>query len=462
MEISEFSNKRQFSLRLLTFFSILCLISLSPAFAEKLNWIQIKKLELTPATESVFVQQDLAFILTLPGVAPENIQTSLKKLPDSVQFLSSKRADFIDADRDIGTRLEFWFSFSEAGTITLPPLTLTISGYRYTIPFAPVVVNENPETVAPKMRIQFISGVNLEQDGTYSAVLGENIYFTVNLKYILQIAKLDWNLQKNSIFSEIKRFGITEGKPRGRELFSKEVPVVSFEWKPLVAGEWTLPEIKITAVRYNGSRALVEMPEIKVNVIEAEKNTEIKKQISNDDDVFAYAFTENNNEIEEDINKVLNKEQCKTLAELRSKERHSFPFSKNRTTRFNYEKQFGITADTPEPSLNLLYLCLCFCLILTILSVVFIIYKKKIFILFLSLLCVVILISIASSSKLHSTYGIFTGGDLSPIPEESALVPQHENGGLRVRILEKTSTWSYIVFNETGGWVLNDSLFIIR
>ncbi len=440
------------------------------AFAEKITRKQLKAMELSPSSQTIFVQQDLSFVLTLPGVSPENVQVSLAKLPENVQFLFSRRSDFIDQDRDTGTRIEFWFSFLKSGEITIPPLNVTISGYRYSIPFETVNVTENPETVAPKMTIEFTRGAEPEKDGSYTVIAGQSVFFTVNLKYILQIAKFDWDLQKNSIFKEIKRYAITEGKPRGREFFNDEVPVATFEWRPLIPGEWTLPEIKIIAARYNGSRVEVEMPHVRINVIASEtdeKNSTSAVESGNtnndeNDDVFAYAFTEDYNEVEPDVNKSLNKEQCKVLADLRSQERHSLPFSKKRTERFAYEKSFGISVDTPEPSLVLFYICICAGIVFAVLTVLLIFFKKKLFILFLSLLCVVILLCIASSSKLNSSYGIFTGGGLSPIPEESAIVPQQDNGGVRVRILEKTSKWSYVVFNNTGGWVLNDSIFLIK
>ena len=59
MEISGFSNKRQFSFRLLVLSCLIGFLAFSPVWAEKLTRSQIRKLELSPATESVFVQQDL-------------------------------------------------------------------------------------------------------------------------------------------------------------------------------------------------------------------------------------------------------------------------------------------------------------------------------------------------------------------------------------------------------------------
>ena len=432
-----------------------------PLSAEKISRRQIKNLKFSSMNESVFVQQDCSFVLSLPGIAPENVQFSIPKEQESVRFASSRQTDFIDADRDLGTRIELWFNISQAGTFTLQPVVITVNGYRYSVPFESVLVKENPEIVLPKMWIVFDSGV-VQEGEKITAVAGKPVCFTVYLKFFLQITKLDWDLQKNSLLKELRRYEITQGKPRNREFFSQEVPVISFEWTPLVSGSWTLPPIKISAIKYNGSLVEVEIPQYTLTVAaNPQKNSGVKAK-SSENAVFAYAFAESEAPEVAKAAESFSVDDCITLARLRSQERHSFPFSRKASERLAFEQKFGINTRSPEPSIPLFYLCLCLALILLIFTVIFIIIRKKIFILFLSLLCVVILIAVVSGIKLRPKYGIFAGGVFSPVPELTPHISRQQNGGMRVQVIEQTSKWAYVVFNGTGGWVLKDYLFLIN
>ena len=64
--------------------------------------------------------------------------------------------------------------------------------------------------------------------------------------------------------------------------------------------------------------------------------------------------------------------------------------------------------------------------------------------------------------KIQTEYAVFAGGIISPIPENTAAASQNEAGGNRVKILEKTGSWRYIVYNDTSGWVSKDAVFIIK
>jgi len=59
-------------------------------------------------------------------------------------------------------------------------------------------------------------------------------------------------------------------------------------------------------------------------------------------------------------------------------------------------------------------------------------------------------------------YGVVVGGEISPIPEDSAITKSAVNGGSRVQIKQETQDWYYIVYNENGGWIKKENLALIK
>ncbi|QTQ16994.1 hypothetical protein [Treponema parvum] len=511
------AKKRRRNSRLLILFLFAAV--LFPSYAEKLNRGQIRSLQVLPLSDAAFTQQECVFVLTIPGVPPEQVQTAMPVLPEHVQFVSSRRSDFIDSDRDRGTRLEFWFSFKASGNFTIPALTAVINGRRYSIPFAKISVQENPDTALPKMIVRFsrtakgdkdkvssggdflgndksvaadadaanvgaVSSRNREflslsddvKTQPLSCVVGESVYFTVYLKYVLQIVKFDWELQKDALFTEIKRYEIAEGKPRGREFFAEEVPVADFEWRPLLPGEWSLPNIKITATAYNGSRVEVYTPFSMITVLEPDEAPFEKDSASisvktpygppSDTDkansLFAYAFEDSGIQEKEAHMTSLQEEECRRLADLRCEERKSLPFSASCKARIAYEKRFGIPTGVTEPSVPLFYWCSALCVLFGLLTLTAVFFKKRIFVLFLILFAAMFVMLVVNRIKLNQRYAVFAGGSLSPVPEHTAVVSHEETGGLRVKVLERVGNWTYISYNGNGGWVLSDRLFLIE
>ena len=124
-----------------------------------------------------------------------------------------------------------------------------INGRNYYIRVANVEIEENPENLNPRVVVVFKDGTQLYSDGFYSskyysekenkaisvfdAKIGQKLEFTVYLQYGVQLIQFDWELPKNSIFTQTEQFEITEIKYRENK-FSKELsPVGCFEctWK---------------------------------------------------------------------------------------------------------------------------------------------------------------------------------------------------------------------------------------
>lgn len=476
MEKSAAASKRQFSHRLLAFF-ITIFSAFLPLAAEVLNSRQIRDLVVQSQSDTVFTQKDCIFTLTIPGIRPENVRTAIPKLPGGVQFVSSRRSDFIDSDRDAGTQIEFWFSFSSSGTFTIPPLTAVINGRTYKLAFSAVSVYENPANITPKMIIKFTGGIKgAENDNTavvnagvsdssaqgFYCAAGTKVYLTVYLKYAVQVMKFDWKLQKNALFSELERYEITKGQTRGSSFSAEEFPVARFEWVPLTAGKWLLPDIRITATAYNGSRVEIATPFCNIQVSDPEPRKPFQAQPAADDAVFAYAFTESAKAAGSRKVFTIEDADCKQLALLRSAERNSFPFSKQRKARLAYEKKLGIDTDVTEPSVPLFYCCIVLGAVCFILSVFSLVHKSRTAVLFLIAGAASLMFAAVYGIKIQTEYAVFAGGIISPIPENTAAASQNEAGGNRVKILEKTGSWRYIVYNDTSGWVSKDAVFIIK
>ena len=58
--------------------------------------------------------------------------------------------------------------------------------------------------------------------------------------------------------------------------------------------------------------------------------------------------------------------------------------------------------------------------------------------------------------------GVIVGGEISPVPEDSAMTKTAVSGGSRVLIKEEVQNWYYIVYNESGGWIRKENLAVIK
>ncbi|MCR5725241.1 MAG: hypothetical protein K6G80_09175 [Treponema sp.] len=442
------------------------LLAATPVAAKAPTPAQIRELVVKSAEEICFTAQECAFTLSIPGVEASKIQTELPRLPLGIQFNSSRREVYFD-DTTIqsGTRLQLWFTFSETGTFTIPPLTVIISGRRYKLPFETVTVYENLSTLLPKLTVQFDEDMqdHFDKNGALHIQEGTEVIFSVTAKFCVQLVRFSWRLPKNALFKEISRTETADGAFLGKAFSNTEYPLASFSWTPLTAGTFSLPDIAMTAVAYNGMKRIVS-PQNLVVIVEKstpEAASALETQPTDAEQLFADAFTAPPKEQPAAVIEVPQVD-CAKLASMRSAERHSVPFSSIRAKRQSYERQSGLSAPPEKriPVAIFFYILLSVSIILLIILCLLKHYKRA-----TSCGCIaVFLLSICIhwTIQLSETYAIFTGGDLRTIPEEKTVSTHTETPGLRVRILESTEDWAFIIATDASGWVPKEKLFIIR
>jgi hypothetical protein len=462
MEKQSVGQKRKLCSGLL----ILLLVAISfPLFAETLSKAQIRALHVVPQNKIFFTGAECGYTLTLPGIEPSNVQTELPSVPSGVQFLSSKRDEYIGSDGKLGTIVRLWFSFSSAGVYTFDPLSVMIGFRSYGLQFDTVTVYENPKTIMPVLSVRFDNDVSVT-DGNVpvvSVAAGQKIHFTLYLKYAVQVVNFSWELPQNSLFTELKRYEITRGEPRGNDFSPNEIPVARFEWEPLVAGHCRLPDVHMTVTAYNGSRREPVLPAYDIFVVEqSSKNAQTSIPSPRENASFAYAFAEQTDSVSEK-NLEVSFIDCRNLAQLRSAERHSFPWSPAVEKRRAAETAAGISEGVSEPSVPLFHLLmLLFAVSAAGAAVLFAFRHFYGAVAVTGLTLLFLILSVLYGATLFPHYGIYAGGTISPVPEKNASTEQSAAAGIRVKIVEKAGEWVYIDCTDSGGWVQEKAVFRIR
>lgn len=454
------------------FFGLLIFLLLNGicSFAKALSPSEIRQLTVKADTKEFFTAQENGYSLRIKGITPEKIQTDLPQLPSGVSLVTSKREEVIFEDGERGTLIRLWFSFRDTGDIKLPPLILSVGRRTYYIPFERRTVYENPALITPEVQIDFLKGITIEQtrrNTTYSAVAGQKIEFLLQLKYFVQIVQFEWNLPQDSIFEEKERFEITRGIPQGTDFSSEAVNVARFEWTPLKEGNYSLPEITLIATSYNGSRKKIQLPSYTIKVLPPTNadfalSENYKKSLHGENN-FEKAFIEQKTETSKTDKITISKENCRKLAELYSKEKNSFPKSKFYEERKALEDSLSIKNDDKVESKSLIYLSVGFTILLATFTILFFVFAKTLpALIFLVLFTFSMIFSIAGIGRLSEKYAIFAGGEIASVPEISTLSVSTEQGGKKVKILEKAGDYYYIQSKELTGWVFKDSIFEIE
>lgn len=433
-------------------------------FSQNLTLAEINKLQVLPAdNQELFTKVDLKFEVSIPKVKPSQIQVMSANLPSDITYKTVRKVQDYENG---GTIIEVWFSFDKAGTYQLPRLPLMIQNRRRNIPFQEITVTDDPSKQIPKMLIIFDNGYKLSSsdeipdEAAFTAKIGEKLDFTVYLQYSTQLVQFNWDLPKDSIFTQTETFEFTEVKYREKKYSHDLIPVASFEWIGLSSGENELPKIKITATGYNGYRNELLLPKLKINFSQ--------QNVSNsdfEDGIFSSAFTNINNQNKNDSHLEITDQLCQALADLYSQERNSlFGYLNARKARINLETDLGLPS-TSFDNYSILWLLgsIIFTLVFLILFIIAIKKHHLIRVLIFGTAMIIGIVSIFYSlgQRLH-TFGICKGCVISSVPEASAEALSEISAGNRVEITEKAGKWYYIELGQTGGWCLQDNIILIK
>lgn len=451
--------------RLLIF--ILLLFSAS-AFAQnnvRISWEYARSLTCKPVSEYFFTNQDCAFTLDIEGINPEDITLSVNSVPNDVSFSTYKKESLSISQPELtGTRVILYFRFAKEGDYQIPPVNVTIGHGMYGMKFMPVTVYTNPRTIQPKVSLTFADEKFNSRTKKYTLTSGDHVIFTVNLQYATQLVNLKWSIPENSLFREIERFDTAEKGLINSNFSPDIVPVVTFDWQPLIPGTYSLPKMIVTASAYSGAQVDLSLPDFTFTVLAAATDEENEKSATLSNDDFSFAFESPQEEEVVEKNNFVEVKNIDDLYELRVKERHSFPiFSSARQNRIDAEVADGLKAGVNESNLILHYI-LAGLLILSVLTVIILFMLKRTALAsaFLALALFLSVTGICSGISCGMKYGLFKGGYINTIPEDYVQSGVTLQVASRVKIEHQIDGWLFIRNNDTSGWVKEDAVLIIR
>lgn len=411
-------------------------------------------------SDYIFTRTECQYSLFLKDISASKVQfTVAEKLPEGVYCLSSKKTFSIQPNGESGTLIQVWFSFFNEGEYNIPSGELIINGKKRLSIFKAITVTESPEKLQPEVTFAFDNGMN--KNTVFKA--GEAITFTVYSKYASHIPHINWKIPENALFKEIERYNITDiSSTKGKSFSTEKVPVIKFEWTPLIAGRCAFPKIDLTVISYNGLKSDLSLSTFFVDVIDTneEKETEQEEATENVYENFAYAFESPVKDEEEIIIATPDKKRIEQIAHLRSEERKRLPFSNIAKYRNQVEEAMGIVSGENEPSVLLPLILAIISTILFIAGIIALNLKaKNISVLFFIFFTIAIINFTIFTYKQLSPYAIYIGGEVHPIPEEDLNTSFYIRGGSRVQVVEKTEKWVYIRMNNIEGWVPKNTIY---
>ncbi len=429
-----------------------------------------EKLEVVPKDDIFFTNSEAQFILKIPSVSSNDVQTELPTFPDGVIFNSSKKSDYISSLEAPGTEIDLWFTFRQTGNIALPPLVIYVKGRRHSIKFKPVDVYENPRTILPKMIVEFDNGQTISADSkkipSIELESDKAARFTIYMQYAVQAQQFVWKIPKDSLFKELKRYADKDSGRRPSDFSTEKIPLAYFEWTPFAAGTTSLPEIRMMVTAYSGRSVYLSTPECVVTILPAKNSGQNQKAKTEEErqPVYAYAFAEESEQNSKQEKKANTPFDCARIAELRSMERRAlFSLGKIRAQRIEAESAAGIKNSENESNYCVFFIIIGANGLLFALAAIFLALKKRFEAAVIGIAALgLFFFSIFAASLVVKKFGIIVGGEIRPIPEDSAMTKSAVSGGSRVQIKEEVKDWYYIVYNENGGWIKKENLAVIK
>ena len=426
----------------------------------------LQKLRVTSPVGELYSGSEYMFSLVIPDVRPADVQADSPEMPSGVSLVSMRRTDYTQSGVQSGTEIDIRLLFRDARIYTLPPLRVRIKGRLYEIPFSDVNIEQNPASTFPRLIIKFENGTELADDiaddePLFTLPAGEKILFTLYVQYVVQAIRFSWAAPKNALLTELWRYEIAEGAPRASLFTTDPIPVALFEWQPLISGNASIPDIQLTVSAYSGARVKLSPPAASIRVVPALSVP--SDESDSNESYFSYAFSEAGNPEGEHTVRAVSESDCETLAMLRSAERHAFFPWKAASARRAFEAKLDIASGKAEPSLAVCIFFASAAFALALLCAVLFALKKRAGA-YTALGCALIVFAFAvvSGIRLSETYGIFKGGDIRLVPDESSGTVSPIASGERVRIEEVTGKWVYIQYGTTGGWTASSSIAVIR
>jgi hypothetical protein len=445
----------------LLIFAVLPVNIISPQTYSEMHLLRV-----TPHDKVLYSGKVCEFVLIVPDVKSSDVEIETPVLPSNVNFVSMRRTDYIAKGELSGTEVDLWLTFCSAEQYSLPPLGIKVRNRLYSIPFDKVTVVQDPSTLTPCFIIRFDNGI--EADNTqridtplFAVSAGDKIRFTVFVQYAVQVMNFEWSVPKDTLLTEIQKYEITGGNSRSKESFMERIPVGRFEWQPLVPGFASLPEIHFTATAYSGSHVMLSPPDLHITVLRVEKKT--TASVDRDENYFTRAFSEVESTEIDKVRSEVSESDCEKLALLRTNERHSFFQWKAAAERRSFEKKIGIAEGQKEPDMPMFFVLVAGTAVVALFTLVLIVQKKRRGAFTgTAVVCILLFSIFVFGIHISAVYGIFKGGSIHSVPDESSGCVSLAEKGQRVRIEEVAGKWIYIQYGNTGGWISSSSVIIIK
>jgi hypothetical protein len=327
--------------------------------------------------------------------------------------------------------------------------------------FESVEVYPNPSRIFPELVIHFDS--NHAAISSLTIAAGDKLQFSLYLKYAVRVTSFSWSLPEDSLFCELERSSILDGKTYSSAFSPDEVFLAQFEWVPLTAGVFPLPQVLVAAETYTGNITEPEYPRIVCTVSETAAPADDTHDSETGLDIFAQAFSESSIEDSSNTRDPDKVAAAIHIAQLRSGERNRMIFIQLRAQRQEAERVAGMENDANEPSV-MVFCFFCTALLILLGFLAFFLIRKKKHVLPIVSLCVIVLfLCLYSGIPLFPVYGIYVGGDIKMIPETDATTVMPLAAGTRVHVSSEAGGWMYIEFDgNKSGWVPSASVAVIR
>ena len=244
---------------------------------------ELGKIKISPRSEVFFTQTENCYALQLPNIAPAKVRIDLPDLPLGTKCISSKKEETITENGKRATLITLWFTFDYSGETHIPPLLVHADGMPYYLEFQQTMVYENPALISPVLEVSFDTPKNSRfQKSDDKKVIkvqkGEEISFTLQVRYAIQILEYKWELPKDSLFEEKQRSDFARGKEKVTEFTTSAKKVASFSWKILKAGAYFLPPITIEALSFNGEKKRLSLPQDIIIIVLDEKYQALERK----------------------------------------------------------------------------------------------------------------------------------------------------------------------------------------
>lgn len=361
--------------------------------------------------------RDVKFVLEIPYVDPKKVDVEAPDSKYPINFKSLKKG----ASFDSGTRVELWYEFMTPGRYTPSYLTVRINNWPYRIQFSPVEIEEDPAAQKPRLIIKFSNGENVSsnvrnyKNSIFSMPATETIKFTVYLQYAIQVLNFDYDIPKNALLENTNLHEITEVKYREKKYSHDLFPVADFEWTPLLPGTVRIPEIRMKAIAYDGTRQDISSPYCFIDVKNLIKDSQENETQTDTDDAFY---------IDDLVDEIVLAETTPEDIFLKIKERRK----KIIISIFIF---IGITI---------------------LVAIIFLLCKVNAAHPYVIISAVLLLLLVLFVNTYKKKSAIYTGGVVYSIPEDQAENHFQLISFSEVKILKETNDWLCIQSGENIGW----------